>query len=35
MSVLRMAGGNNIAKSLRACNSNRDRALRFLGIVAV
>jgi predicted transposase YbfD/YdcC len=35
MSMLRMAGTNNIAKSLRACSWNRGLALRFLGIVAV
>ena len=33
ISMLRMAGANNIAKSLRACGWNRDLALRCLGIV--
>ena len=34
ISLLRMAGADNIAAALRACGRNESRALRLLGIAA-
>jgi hypothetical protein len=33
ISLLRMAGAKNIARSLRSCSWNRNQALRIIGIV--